>query len=84
MDMMTIGKGGMLQGQYRAEMFLCAPPHCCRNYLHTILRMSLDVADAHVCSYAVLATPLILSAPDITKSFSNGNTPRPLPFRARC
>ena len=27
MDMMTIGKGGMLQGQYRAEVFLCATCH---------------------------------------------------------
>ena len=43
MDMLTVGKGGMLQGQYRAELFL----------------------------YAVLATPLILSAPDITV-FANG------------
>jgi len=84
MDMMTIGKGGMLQGQYRAEMFLCTSPHCCRNHLQTILRMSTCVADAHVCSYAVLATPLILSAPDITKSFSNGKSPRLLPFRGRC
>jgi hypothetical protein len=23
MDMLTIGKGGMLEGQYRAEVFLC-------------------------------------------------------------
>jgi hypothetical protein len=27
MDMLTIGKGGMLQGQYRAEVFLCATCH---------------------------------------------------------
>jgi hypothetical protein len=26
MDMLTIGKGGMLQGQYRAEVFLYVLP----------------------------------------------------------
>jgi hypothetical protein len=29
MDMMTIGKGGMLEGQYRAEVFLCVIAHVC-------------------------------------------------------
>jgi hypothetical protein len=39
MDMLTIGKGGMLEGQYRAEVFLCVvksvvPFTCCARYCH--------------------------------------------------
>ena len=64
MDMMTIGKGGMLEGQYRAEVFLCVVAR---------LRSAgaLIVFDLCERRYAVLATPLFLSAPDITK-FANG------------
>ena len=71
MDMLTIGKGGMLEGQYRAEVFLYVILIPATFFCFFFWNSSC-AADATTFRYAVLATPLMLSAPDITKSFSNG------------